>query len=301
MKARYALGAMVVVLATVQAGGSAAAQQPSDCPPAADYCVGAGGGGTTPGGGGSGGGGGGGGGGGSGDTGPVCYWTEKVELPGDGGVGAGLPTDPGVRPAPDAVLVWEVCDGLFTGEVRWAVPGVPLPVRMSARALALRAQARLAGTLPTPEVTSSPPPGVAALVGFPSFVTVDNWVDTVTDSECDPNYPDFCVSVVAQPSLSWTSGEPGAEIVQCAGPGTPFVPGGAPPEVQAEAPGACAHTYLMRTGIPGRPEVWPGQVTVAWTLIYSSPTGSGALPSVTKTADLPRAVDEVQTVVEDLG
>ncbi|HZM39584.1 MAG TPA: hypothetical protein VFB94_10745 [Acidimicrobiales bacterium] len=301
MRARYVLGAMVVVLATVQTGGSVAAQQPSDCPPAADYCVGAGSGGTNPGGGGSGGGGGGGGGGGSGNTGPVCHWTADVVLPGDGGIGAGLPMDPGVRPTPDAVLVWEVCDGVFTGEIRWAVPGVPLPVRMSARALAMQAQARLAGRLPTPEVTSSPPPGVAALVGFPSFVTVDNWVATVTDSECDPNYPNFCVSVVAQPSLSWAPGEPGAEPVVCAGPGTPFVPGGAPPEVQAAAPGACAHTYRARTGVLGRPALWPGQVTVVWTLTYASPTGSGTLPPVTKSADLPRAVDEVQTVVEDLG
>jgi hypothetical protein len=294
------LGAIVVVVATVHTSGPAAARQPADCPPGADYCVGAGGGGTTPGGGGSGGGGGGGGGG-AGDTGPVCSWTVNVVLPGDGGVGAGLPMDPGPPPAPEAVLVWEVCDGVFTGEIRWALPGVPLPVRMSARALAVRAQARLAGRLPTPEVTSSPPPGVAALVGFPSFVTVDNWVGTVTDRECDPNFPDFCVGVVAQPTLSWTSGEPGVEPVVCAGPGTPFIPGGAPPEVQAAAPGACAHVYRSRTGVLGRPALWPGRVSVAWALTYSSPAGSGTLPSVTKSADLLRAVDEVQTVVEDLG
>jgi len=300
MRARYVLGAMVVVLAIVHTGGSAAAQT-SDCPPAADYCVGAGSGGTNPGGGGTGGGGGGGGGGGSGDTGPVCSWTARVVIPGDGGIGAGLPMDPGPQPTPDAVLVWEMCDGVFTGAIRWAVPGVPLPVRMSARALALQAQARIAGNLPTPEVTSSPAPGIAALVGFPSFVTVENWVGTVTDRQCDPNFPDFCVGVVAQPTLSWTPGEPGASPVVCTGPGTRFVPGGAAPEVQAALPGACAYTYRSRTGVLGRPALWPGQVTVAWTLVYSSPTGSGTLPSVTKSADLPRAVDEVQTVVEDLG
>jgi hypothetical protein len=142
---------------------------------------------------------------------------------------------------------------------------------------------------------------VAALVGFPSFVTVDNWVDTVTDRDCDPNFPNFCVGVVAQPTLTWTSGEPGVEPVVCAGPGRPFIPGGAPPEVQAAAPGACAHTYRSRTGVLGRPALWPGRVTVAWALTFSSPTGTGVLPSVTKSADLPRAVDEVQTVVEDLG
>jgi hypothetical protein len=271
------------------------------CEPANDYCVGAGrpGGGGGPGSGGGPGGGGGGGGGG----GPVCTWTSEVPIAGDGPA-AGLPTDPGVRPSPDAVLLWEVCEGRITGRLQWWVPGDPLPVRMTARALGLAAQARLAGSLPRPAVTSSPADGVAALVGFPSFITVDNWQDQVTDRECDPNFPDFCVGIVAQPRLTWVSGEPGdpaVTIEECDGPGVPFDPAGADPEVQAEAPGACAHTYLVRTGVEGRPRQWEGEVTVAWTLTYTSPEGSGTLPPVSKSTALPRAVDEVQTVVEDLG
>ena len=143
-------------------------------------------------------------------------------------------------------------------------------------------------------------------LGFPSFVTVDNWRDQVTDRQCDPNFPDFCVAVVAVPSLSWDPGEPGVEAEVCEGPGVPFDPAGPVPEVQAEAPGACAHTYLTRTGVVTFHNLpsnfgWEGTVTVVWTLTYTSPEGSGSLPSVTKSTALPRAVDEVQTVVEDLG
>jgi hypothetical protein len=295
------LGMSALVAAPEPSGAAPPQAEPpggEPCPPAQDYCVGAGGPGQPggPGGGGNGGTGGGGGGGG----GPACTWTSDVVIPGDG-PGAGLPMDPGVRPSPEALLLWEVCDGVITGRIQWWTPGQPLPVRMTARALGLAAHARLSGVLPTPDLTSSPAAGVAALVGFPSFVTVDNWQDELTDRECDPNFPTFCVSVLAQPSLTWASGEPGAPVEQCAGPGVPFDPAGPDPEVQAAAPGACTHTYLLRTGVEGRPAAWPGTVSVVWTLTYASPEGSGSLPPVTKSAALPRTVDEVQTVVEDLG
>ena len=39
-----------------------------------------------------------------------------------------------------------------------------------------------------------------------------------------------------------------------------------------------------------------------WVLAWrSSAGGEGSLPDVVKTADLPRAVDEVQTVIETAG
>ena len=51
---------------------------------------------------------------------------------------------------------------------------------------------------------------------------------------------------------------------------------------------------------PRRAE-WPGVVSVTWGLTYTSPSGDGALPDVVKSTPLPRAVDEVQTVVESAG
>jgi hypothetical protein len=202
-------------------------------------------------------------------------------------------------PSGEQDLFVEQCNGVPTGRAQWVQPGGPTP--MSAAALAQLALVDLEGTLPSPEVSSNPGPGVAAIVGFPSFVVVDNWSGTVTDRECDPNFP-LCVTVTAVPSLSWAPGEPGAEPVPCSGPGMRFDPAGAEPEVQATAAGACAYEYELRTGVAGRPEEWPGEVSVVWALTWASTTGSGGLlPSVTKSAPVPRAVDEVQTIVESAG
>jgi hypothetical protein len=82
----------------------------------------------------------------------------------------------------------------------------------------------------------------------------------------------------------------------------PFDPAGAHPDVQAAAPEACAYPYRLRTGVGGRPDAWPGVVTVAWELVWSSTSGAGgSLPPVEKSASVPRVVDEVQTVVVSAG
>jgi hypothetical protein len=227
---------------------------------------------------------------------PVCVWVHwqnasQNSFP--------LIPDP---PSGEAELYLEQCDGVVTGRVRWVAPGqAPPPAPLSPAQLAEAIRVRLEGNLPTPSVTSSPGLGVAALIGFPSFVAVDNWSATVTDQQCDPFFG-LCVSVVATPHLEWSPGEPGAATVACDGAGTRFDPGGAAPGVQAAAPGACAYAYRARTGVVGRPGEWPGLVTVRWALQWRSTAGgAGALPDVTKTAAVPRAVDEVQTVVESAG
>jgi hypothetical protein len=218
-----------------------------------------------------------------------------------GDYGAGLPNDVGPAPSPDAVLMYTECEGEAVGHVWWWQPGEPeAPPQMTAAELAGRARVRLEGNLPAPAVSTSPPGGVAAILGFPSFVAVDNWTGTVTDGECDPNYPRFCIEITAEPALSWSPGEPGADPVACAGAGTVFDPAGGDVDDQA-APPACAHAYRTRTGVWGRPAEWPGVVTVHWALTYTSPSGDGTLPDVVKSTPLPRAVDEVQTVVESAG
>jgi hypothetical protein len=160
---------------------------------------------------------------------------------------------------------------------------------------------RLEGSLPAPTVESTPVAGVAAFVGYPSFVSVTNWTGVVRDRECDPSGL-LCVSVTATPSLRWSPGETNAPVKECVGPGVPFDPAGAHPDVQAAAPEACAYPYRLRTGVDGRPDAWPGVVTVAWELVWSSTSGAGgSLPPVEKSASVPRAVDEVQTVVVSAG
>lgn len=226
---------------------------------------------------------------------PVCIWVHWTQAEGSFPI---IP-DP---PSGKAELFLERCDGVVTGRVRWVEPGQPPPANpMSPAQLAGIVRARLEGNLPAPRVTSSPDPGVAALVGFPSFVAVDNWTATVRDRECDPG-GGLCVSVEATARLEWQPGEPGAPTVACAGAGTRFDAGGGSPDAQAAAPGACAYAYRARTGVAGRPGEWPGQVTVVWELTWSSTRGgSGTLADVTKSAAVPRAVDEVQTVVESAG
>ncbi len=228
--------------------------------------------------------------------GPVCVWVHWQDATENW---FPLIPDP---PSGEAELYLEECDGVGTGRARWVEPGEALPAAvLSPAQLAETVRVRLEGNLPTPTVASSPEPGVAALVGVPAFVAVDNWTPSITDRECDPNYG-LCVEVTALPVLEWAPGEPGAPTVACSGAGTRFDPGGAAPDVQAAAPGACAYAYRTRTGVGGRPAAWPGEVAVRWELTWSSTAGGeGSLPDVTKTAAFPRAVDEVQTVVESAG
>lgn len=267
------------------------AQEPAGvpCSSAEDFCVEVGDGGPSgPGGGGGGSGGGGG---------ARCTSRPLGGDTGDG-IGLDLPNDPGPRPAPDSVLLFVECEG-EAGRVVWWTPGDPESTTPAG--LAEQVFARLEGSLPAPLVVSSPGPGVAAIVGYPSFVAVGNWTGPVTDSECDPADPSFCVSVVARPALTWVPGEPDAEPVACAGSGTRYDPAAGRLADQAEADGACAHVFRRRTGVDGRPGEWPGVVTVRWTLTYTSRLGDGVLPDVVKSAPVPRAVDEAQTVVESAG
>jgi hypothetical protein len=227
----------------------------------------------------------------------VCTFVPFQRAP---GVSNPIAPDP---PSPDAQLYVQVCDGVLTGIGRWVEPGQPPPGPadvVSPAQLAQQVAVRLEGNLPKPTVSSSPAPGIAALIGFPSFVAVDNWQDRMTDGQCEAQ---LCVTVTAVAHLAWSPGEPGAPTVACAGPGTRFEPGGAPPGDQAAAPGACAYAYRSRTGVDGRPDAWPGEVSVRWELQWTTSVGGGPrpLPDVVKTTAVPRAVDEVQTVVESAG
>jgi hypothetical protein len=235
--------------------------------------------------------------------GPICTW-EQRGVAGPTAVGDGSPfTEVGGTPGAGAEFFAEVCDGVFTGRARWIGPAGPAapPAMPAPEQLAEVVRVRLEGSLPAPEVVTTPEAGVAALVGYPSFVSVANWTGVVSDGECDPTGL-LCVTVTATPSMQWSPGEPDAAPVKCSGPGVVFDPEGPHPDVQAAAPDACAHSFEMRTAVPGRPRQWPGVVTVEWSLTWSSSLGgSGSLTPVTKSADVPRDVNEVQSVVVSAG
>lgn len=225
-----------------------------------------------------------------GGEGPPCYW---VTLDYDPSLGDGaIYFDYGIEEPPDGVdVVWqamECSDGSAIDDIRWILPPNP-------RVIAEGVRGRIAGTLPEPLIASSPADGVAAIVGVPVFVQVTNWTGVVTVQEC----AGFCVTVRAIPSLTFDPGEAGASAIACAESGTVYVPGGPPATDQAAVEGACSHTFALRSGVADRPPAWPGSVSVTWSITWTATTGaSGTLGSVTRSTDLPRSVEEVQTVVQ---
>lgn len=231
--------------------------------------------------------------GGGGGGGSSCYWRNLgIDL------GRADPTifvDFGIPDVPPGVEVvwqeWHCPDGQVTFNFRWVIPAEP----PTPGELASTARGRLVGRMPEPVVNSSPASGVASVVGVPSFVEVGNWTGELTDSECAGG---LCVTVTARPALTWSSGEPEAGTIACAGAGSRFEPNGGSPDTQAAADGACAWAYTMRTGVDGRPTAWDGSVSVTWSISWTASSGaSGTLPAVTRTAAVPRSVAEVQTVV----
>lgn len=217
---------------------------------------------------------------------PTCYWVAIPEI-----------TDPTIyvdmgipEPTPGTTIIWqswECSDGRVTFRFRW----IPEPTPGDA---AIEIRARIDGQLPTPVVVASPPVGTPAIIEVPSFAAVSNWSGTVTDSGCAGA---ICVTVSAVPRLRFSSGEPGSGVVECAGSGTTFNRL-RPLAEQRDTQGACTLTYKKRTGVGGRPAAWLGFVSVVWSVSWQSNNGqSGVLPSITRSTAVPRAVQEVQTVV----
>ena len=219
----------------------------------------------------------------------VCSW---VTIPGDLAEDPTIWFDFGLAPPPEGVTVvwqsWECSDDSPAFDFRWIIPATPANLAASVRG-------RLLGVLPQPSLDSSPPVGTAAIVGVPVFVDVTNWTGVVTEAECAGG---MCVMVTATPMLRFIPGETGSSSVGCAGSGSRYDPDGGSAEAQASEDGACASKYRLRTGVQGRPSAWPGSVSVTWTISWTASTGaSGPLPAVTRATLLPRAVEEVQTVV----
>jgi hypothetical protein len=221
----------------------------------------------------------------------VCYWETLEEIPSTAVSSGFLPGAP-----TDVPLVWQqrVCTDGSRGtdpldSVRWAVAPTIAP-----EDLAAAARARLSRLLPAPDLETSPPIGTPAIIGVPTFVAVENWTGSVSESECAAG---LCVTVTAAPVLTFTPGEPEAPIKECTGRGTRHR-AGADPHDEATRAGACAHAFDHRTAVAERPQRWPGSVAVTWSISWSASSGeSASMPSVTRTTSLPRAVEEVQAPV----
>jgi hypothetical protein len=227
---------------------------------------------------------------------PTCNW-EVYPIP------DGVTPDRPAGVTPDAVMYWEICVNEFgntwvrTGAQWWEPNEVPLP---SPEQVATEIRLTLVTELHRPALGTDPSQDKPSFVKTPTFVEVTNWPE-VPPSErgCDPTGL-VCVTLTATPSLTFDPAEePDVDTIPCEPGGTRFDPNqsGTPLE-QAEATGACAHVYEHRTGVEARPDAWPGVVSITWELGWVADSGeSDTLDPVVASTDLPRAVDEVQGVV----
>lgn len=150
--------------------------------------------------------------------------------------------------------------------------------------------------------TLSPPAGITVPVSQPVFVSYSaaEWGRVV---ERTLNGNGVSARVRAWPSrFEVRSGDPVAigQVLGCAGRGRTFDPlDPASPAQQSRRPGTCALTYRSRTGVPGRPAAWVGDVTVWWWAEWSTDGRTwrplGEIPRLTP---LPRSVREVPTALE---
>ena len=211
---------------------------------------------------------------------------------GDPGTGTRGGDDEAGCPDPETLPDNVACDVIEGPAVEGEAAPLPAPEDV-AQGVLLRAVVGFA----KPDPLTDPPVGAPSLLDLPTFVAVANWQDEVTDRGCDPT-GQVCVTLTATPQLTFDPGEPGQEPIDCPAGGTRFDPDGAEPRVQAEADGACAHVYSRRTGVGDRPARWPGVVAVTWAFQWELEDGSqsGTLPPVTLSEDLPREVQEVQSV-----
>jgi hypothetical protein len=220
---------------------------------------------------------------------PLCSW---VNTPATSTLREMFPDAP-----PDAVFQVMDC-GAFDiragVNVRWVPLGTPVaPAPPTPGAVAQLLLARVKVQMVAPELASDPPVGVSAVVNTPVFVEVTNWQPQVEDGECVLG---VCVAMTATPTLSFDPGDGSGSMV-CDPPGSRYVPGGAP--LADQAVGACAHTYLQRTGVAGRPSEWPGSVSVTWDVTWTLVGGgaSGSYDPLVFTTPFARAVEEVSAVV----
>jgi hypothetical protein len=162
--------------------------------------------------------------------------------------------------------------------------------------VAAAAEVSVRALLLKPTVAVSPPAPVASTIGLPTFVSVPNWQGELTPP--DHCLRGVCVSLRAEPALTFDPGEPGARSIACEDGGTVFDRHGADPDVQA-APPACAYTYTRRTGVAGRPAAWAAEVAVTWTVHWSAGGVDGTLDPITLSTTFDRTVRESVSVVTD--
>ena len=193
----------------------------------------------------------------------------------------------------DVSIQYRVLDGRATGEVRLVTV---TPGSTSAWS------SQMVTVLPGLRATVSPPGGLPVPVGEPVFVS---YTPSVWQQVVDRTLTSRGVSarVRAWPvRFEVRTGDPATigEVLRCPGRGRPFDPASPrSPARQSAEPGACTVSYRSRTGVPGRPDAWLGDVTVWW---WAEWTTDGRrwrpLGEIPKLSLLRRSVGEVRTRLE---
>jgi hypothetical protein len=193
--------------------------------------------------------------------------------------------DPGGQPTESGAWYMVVCspdgkDPLTHGPV--FVPDANGQPALSPEQVAQMARNRL--SLPAPRIAANPVGD--QLVNLPTWLWLSSWEPVSATA----SVPGVSVTAVATPtSVSWSMGD--GSVVTCAGPGTPFRPGGDP---RAPSPD-CGHTY--RSSSANQPgQAFPVTATVHWTVTWSGAGQSGTFPDLTTTGNAAFRVAESQAL-----
>jgi hypothetical protein len=175
-----------------------------------------------------------------------------------------------------------------------ALGAAPLPPP-TPEEVAADAMVSVRALLKKPTVATNPPDPAPSTIAIPTFVSVPNWQGPITPPpHC---LRGVCVDLQAVPELTFDPGEPGAATIPCEDGGTVFDRNG--PEPREQARGACAYAYKLRTGVDGRPDAWPAEVTVTWTVTWTVPGDSDTLDPISLSTTFDRVVEENRSVVVD--
>jgi hypothetical protein len=143
--------------------------------------------------------------------------------------------------------------------------------------------------LPAPNISANPVG--EQLVNLPTWL----WVSTWHPVSATAAVPGVSVTAIATPtSVSWSMGD--GTVVTCAGPGTPFRPGGDP---TAPSP-TCGHTYGISSANQPR-HAFSVTATVHWTVTWSGAGQSGTFPDLTTTGNAAFRVAESQALNNNGG
>ncbi|MFZ4433915.1 MAG: hypothetical protein ACOYOQ_12045 [Microthrixaceae bacterium] len=193
----------------------------------------------------------------------------------------------------DLSVQYRVLDGRATGEVRIVsvAPGTTSTW-----------SSQMVTVLPALRATLSPPGGLTVPVGEPVFVSFAPpvWNQVVDRTLVSRGRT---ARVRAWPvRFEVRTGDPASvgEVLRCTGAGRPFDPlDPRSPARQANGAGSCAVTYRSRTGVPGRPDAWLGDITVWWWAEWTTDGRSWSpLGEIPKLTLLRRSVGEVRTQLE---